>query len=64
MATMNRIQAPPLTEVHLAELEELYQKIKASRLRTRAQMVLQSAEQGYNPHFASVGRHFGEFRVS
>jgi transposase len=43
---MKRLQVPPLTEAQLAELEELYQKTKTPRYRTRAQMVLLSAEQG------------------
>lgn len=37
---------PPLTEQQLAELDELYRKTKVPRLRTRAQMVLLSAEKG------------------
>jgi len=44
---MKRIQVPPLTEEQLAELEELYQKTTKPRYRTRAQIVLLSAEQGY-----------------
>lgn len=44
---MKRIQVPPLTEEQLAELEELYQKTQKPRYRTRAQIVLLSAEQGY-----------------
>jgi transposase len=44
---MERIQVPPLTEEQLAKLEELYQKTKTPRYRTRAQMVLLSAEKGY-----------------
>lgn len=43
---MERLQVPPLTEKQLAELEELYQKTKTPRYRTRAQMVLLSAEKG------------------
>ena len=43
---MKRIQVPPLNEEQHAELEELYQKTKTPRYRTRAQMVLLSAEQG------------------
>ena len=42
---MKRIQVPPLTEEQLSELEELYQKTTKPRNRTRAQMVLLSAEQ-------------------
>jgi transposase len=44
MGGMKRIQVPPLTEDQLSELEELYQKTKKPRYRTRAQMVLLSAE--------------------
>ncbi len=36
---------PPLTEQQLAELDELYRTTKVPRLRTRAQMILLSAEQ-------------------
>ena len=43
---MERIQVPPLTEEQLAKLEELYQKTKTPRYRTRAQIVLLSAEKG------------------
>ena len=43
---MKRIQVPHLKEEQLAELEELYQKTKTLRYRTRAQIVLLSAEQG------------------
>ena len=41
---MDRIQVPPLNEKQLSELEELYHKTKTPRYRTRAQMVLLSAE--------------------
>jgi transposase len=41
---MKRLQVPPLTAEQLTELEELYQKTKVPRYRTRAQMVLLSAE--------------------
>jgi transposase len=44
---MKRIQVPPLTQNQLAELEELYQKTTKPRYRTRAQIVLLSAEQRY-----------------
>lgn len=44
---MKRLQVPPLTEEQLSELEELYHKTKTPRLRTRAQIVLLSAEKGY-----------------
>jgi transposase len=43
---MKRIQVPPLTKAQQSELEELYQKTDKPRYRTRAQMVLLSAEQG------------------
>jgi transposase len=43
---MKRLQVPPLTKDQLSELEELYQKTKVPRYRTRAQMVLLSAETG------------------
>jgi len=43
---MKRIQIPPLTAEQLAELEELYRKTDKPRYRTRAQMVLLSAEKG------------------
>lgn len=41
---MKRIQVPPLKAEQLAELDELYQKTDKPRYRTRAQMVLLSAE--------------------
>ena len=44
---MKPIEVPPLNEEQLAELEELYRKTKTPRYRTRAQMVLLSAEQGF-----------------
>jgi transposase len=40
------IQVPPLTEEQQTALELLYRKTKFPRVRTRAQMVLLSAEQG------------------
>jgi transposase len=43
---MKRIQVPSLTKEQLTELEELYQKTNKPRYRTRAQMVLLSAEKG------------------
>jgi transposase len=46
MGGMKRIQVPPLTGEQLADLEELYQKTATPRYRTRAQMVLLSAEKG------------------
>ena len=42
---MKPIQVPPLTSVQRDELDALYRKTKDPRLRTRAQMVLLSAEQ-------------------
>jgi transposase len=44
---MKRLQVPPLTKEQLAELEELYQKTTKPRYRTRAQIVLLSAEKRY-----------------
>jgi len=44
---MKRLQVPPLTDEQLAELEELYQKTTKPRYRTRAQIVLLSAEKRY-----------------
>jgi len=41
---MERLQVPPLNDKQLSELEELYQKTKIPRHRTRAQIVLLSAE--------------------
>jgi transposase len=43
-AGMNPTYVPPLTEQQLAELDELYRKTQVPRLRTRAQMILLSAE--------------------
>lgn len=40
------MQVPPLKAEQLSELEELYQKTNTPRYRTRAQMVLLSAEKG------------------
>jgi transposase len=42
----NAIHIPPLTEEQRAALDQLYRKTKLPRVRTRAQMVLLSAEQG------------------
>jgi transposase len=41
---MKRIQIPPLTQEQRAELEELYRKTDKPRYRTRAQIILLSAE--------------------
>ena len=43
---MDRIQVSPMTQEQLKELEELYHKTGTPRYRTRAQMVLLSAENG------------------
>jgi transposase len=43
---MQPIYVPPLTENQLSQLEELYRKTDKPRYRTRAQMVLLSAEKG------------------
>lgn len=43
---MRRLQVPPLTEEQMTQLEELYQKTDKPHYRTRAQMVLLSAEKG------------------
>ena len=43
---MKPTYVPPLTKQQLAELDELYRTTKTPRLRTRAQMVLLSAEKG------------------
>lgn len=43
---MRAIRIPPLTGPQRDELEQLYRTTKLPRLRTRAQMVLLSAEQG------------------
>lgn len=40
------IQVPPFTEEQLAALEQLYRKTELPRVRTRAQIILLSAEQG------------------
>jgi transposase len=43
-AGMKPTYVPPLTEQQLAELDELYRTTKVPRVRTRAQMILLSAE--------------------
>jgi transposase len=54
---MKPIQLPPLTSAQNAELDRLYRTTKAPRLRTRAQMVLLSAEQGLKvPQIAAIVR--------
>ena len=44
---MKPIRIPSLSEAQLTELNTLYRKTKDPRLRTRAQMVLLSAERGW-----------------
>ena len=54
---MRPIQVSPLTPTPSEELEQLYRTTKAPRLRTRAQMVLLSAEQGLRvPQIAAIVR--------
>jgi transposase len=54
---MKRIHVPPLTDDELRALDELYRKTKVPRLRTRAQMVLLSAEKGLTvPEIAEIVR--------
>lgn len=56
-AGMKPTYVPPLTEQQLAELDELYRKTKVPRLRTRAQMVLLSAEKRLKvPEIAEIVR--------
>jgi transposase len=43
---MKAIRVPPLTDVQSDEHDRLYRTTKLPRLRTRAQMVLLSAERG------------------
>ena len=43
-AGMKPTYVPPLTEQQLTELDDLYRKTQVPRLRTRAQMILLSAE--------------------
>ena len=43
---MRALRVPPLSPERQAELEAVYRKTKDPRVRTRAQMVLLSAEQG------------------
>jgi len=45
---MEKLYVPPLSEEQQAELEELYRKTEVPRVRTRAQMVLLSAEKRFN----------------
>jgi transposase len=54
---MKAIRVPPLTDEHRDELDRLYRTTKVPRLRTRAQMVLLSAEQDLKaPAIAAVVR--------
>jgi transposase len=54
---MKAIQIPPLNETQRAELDELFHKTQLPRLRSRAQMVLLSAEQGLKaPAIAAIVR--------
>jgi len=41
---MQKLYVPPLSEERVLELERLYRKTEVPRVRTRAQMVLLSAE--------------------
>ena len=43
---MKKLYVRPLSEEQIVELEELYRKTEVPRVRTRAQMVLLSAEKG------------------
>jgi transposase len=45
---MKKLYVPSLSKEQKAELEELYRKTGVPRVRTRAQMVLLSAEKGLN----------------
>src|SRR5262245_62654972 len=54
---MRPIQIPSLTPMQHKELDHLYRTTKAPRLRTRAQMVLLSVEQGLKvPQMAAIVR--------
>lgn len=54
---MQPIRVPPLTEKQHQALDELYRTTKLPRLRTRAQMVFLSAEQGFAaPEIAKMVR--------
>lgn len=54
---MQPIRVPPLTETQHSALDELYRTTKVPRLRTRAQMVFLSAEQGFTaPQIAQMVR--------
>src|SRR5512135_188637 len=45
---MKKLYVPLLSEDQKVELEALYRKTVTPRIRTRAQMVLLSAEKGFN----------------
>jgi len=45
---MKKLFVPSLSQGQEAELEQLYRKTEVPRVRTRAQMVLLSAEKGFN----------------
>ncbi len=54
---MQPIRVPPLTEKQHQALDELYRTTKLPRLRTRAQMIFLSAEQGFTaPEIAKMVR--------
>lgn len=54
---MKAIRVPPLTDEQRGELDELYRTTKVPRLRTRAQMVLLSAERELKvPDIAAIVR--------
>lgn len=54
---MPPIRVPSLTETQRARLDELYRTTKVPRLRTRAQMVFFSADQGFTaPEIAALVR--------
>jgi transposase len=44
---MKKLHVPPLSDEQIGELEHLYRKTEAPRVRTRAQMVLLSAEKKF-----------------
>jgi transposase len=54
---MKAIRVPPLTDAQRDELDRLYRTTKVPRLRTRAQMVLLSAERNLKvPEIAAIVR--------
>jgi transposase len=55
------IRVPPLSDEQRAELDQLYRRTKDPRVRTRAQMVFLSADQGLKAHeIAPIVRETGE----